>query len=132
MLVSVSGWSGPNLAFLSLRTSSCRERANWCLPTWSHAKAKLPMTMNNFALACDQVGKHQLALSLHEEVLKLRKARLGPDHPDTLTSMHNLAGAYRVANKLDEALLLYAETLKRRTAKLGADHPTTLTSMDSL
>ena len=36
----------------------------------------------------------ELALPLHEETLKLRKAKLGPDHPDTLASMNNLAAAY--------------------------------------
>ena len=36
-------------------------------------------------------GKLDRALPLHEEVLALRKAKLGPDHPDTLTSMSNLA-----------------------------------------
>ncbi len=44
--------------------------------------------------------------------LDLRKAKLGPDHPHTLTSMNNLAIAYKDAGKLDLALPLYEETLK--------------------
>ena len=32
------------------------------------------------------LGKLDLALSLFEETLKLTKAKLGPDHPDTLRS----------------------------------------------
>ena len=35
------------------------------------------------------------ALKLNEETLALQKAKLGPDHPDTLRSMHNLAICYR-------------------------------------
>jgi hypothetical protein len=46
---------------------------------------------------------------LNEELLALRKAKLGPDHPDTLMSMHNLAygcaalGRHADALKLQEA-----------------------------
>jgi hypothetical protein len=40
-----------------------------------------------------EAGKLDLALPLQEEALKLMKARLGPDHPDTLACMHNLAVA---------------------------------------
>jgi hypothetical protein len=36
-------------------------------------------------------GRTEEALELHEETLQLRKAKLGPDHPDTLKSMNNLA-----------------------------------------
>ena len=60
------------------------------------------------------------------------KAKLGPDHPDTLTSMNNLAVGYQAAGKLDKALPLFEETLALRKAKLGPDHPDTLTSMNNL
>jgi tetratricopeptide (TPR) repeat protein len=73
-----------------------------------------------------------LALTLLEETLKLTKAKLGADHPHTLTSMNNLAEGYRAAGKLDLAVPLYEETLKLRKARLGADHPDTLGSMQNL
>jgi tetratricopeptide (TPR) repeat protein len=60
------------------------------------------------------------------------KAKLGPDHPVTLTSMHNLAVGYMAAGKLDLALPLLEETVKVTKAKLGTDHLNTLTSMNSL
>ena len=72
------------------------------------------------------------SLPLLEETLKLHKAKLGPEHPDTLTSMNNLGQAYRYAGKLDLALPLLEETLKLRKAKLGPEHPNTLISMGSL
>jgi serine/threonine protein kinase len=72
------------------------------------------------------------AIALCEKALETRKARLGPDHPDTLQSMTNLAGGRQAAGKLDQALPLYEEALKRRTAKLGPDHPDTLSSMNNL
>ncbi len=64
--------------------------------------------------------------SLLEETLKATKAHLGPDHVDTLTTMHNLAGAYVWAKKPDLAASLYAETLAARKRILGPGHPNTL------
>jgi tetratricopeptide (TPR) repeat protein len=88
--------------------------------------------MNNLAVGYSATGKLALALPLLEETLRLLKARLGPDHPDTLMSMANLAMAYLDAKKLDLALPLLEETFKLSKAKLGPDHPHTLTRMDNL
>jgi tetratricopeptide (TPR) repeat protein len=57
---------------------------------------------------------------------------LGTDHPDTLTSRNNLAGAYRSAGDLKRAVRLYEMTLAARERVLGADHPDTLTSRNNL
>jgi tetratricopeptide (TPR) repeat protein len=73
-----------------------------------------------------------LALPLHEETLKLKKVTLGRQHPDTLTSMNNLAQAYQATGKLDLALPLHKETLMLRKATLGPEHPHTLASMNNL
>jgi tetratricopeptide (TPR) repeat protein len=88
--------------------------------------------MNNLALVFSDAGKLDAALPLYEETLRLQKAKLGPDHPDTLTSMSNLGNGYADAGKLDSALPLYEETLRLRKAKLGPDHPDTLASMSNL
>ena len=40
--------------------------------------------MNNLAMGYRDAGKLDQALPLFEETLKLRKAKLGPDDPDTL------------------------------------------------
>jgi len=50
---------------------------------------------------------------------------LGADHPGTLTSRNNLAGAYRAAGDLGRAIPLYEQTLADSTRVLGADHPQT-------
>ena len=47
--------------------------------------------MNNLAEAYQAAGRLSEPLPLYEETLKLCKAKLGPDHPDTLISMNNLA-----------------------------------------
>jgi hypothetical protein len=57
---------------------------------------------------------------------------LGADHPDTLTSRNNLAGAYESAGDLGRAIPLFEQTLTDRTRVLGEDHPSTLTTRNNL
>ena len=57
-------------------------------------------------------GRIAEAITLHEATLKLREAKLGPDHPDTLTSRNNLAAAYLAAGRTAEAITLFEATLK--------------------
>jgi tetratricopeptide (TPR) repeat protein len=78
------------------------------------------------------LGRAAEAIEFLEWSWATRQAKLGPDHPDTLTSMNNLAAGYRDAGKLDLALSLLEETLKLTKAKLGPDHPDTLISMRNL
>ena len=80
--------------------------------------------MNNLALGYQAAGKLDMALPLFEETLALMKAKLGPDHPDTLTSMNNLAMGYQAAGKLDKALPLYEETLALRRPSSAPTTPT--------
>ena len=78
------------------------------------------------------VGDADKGIPHLERSVALRQAELGTDHPETLTSMNNLAAGYHAAGKLDLALPLLEETLKLMTAKLGREHPFTLTSMNNL
>ena len=57
------------------------------------------------------LGEAPLAIRQHE-ALELRRAKLGPDHPDTLTSRNNLAAAYVDAGRTAEAIKLHEATLK--------------------
>jgi tetratricopeptide (TPR) repeat protein len=77
-------------------------------------------------------GQPDNALPLYEQTLEKQKVKLGPDHPDTLTSMNNLALAYWSAGQLDKALRLLEQTGEKMKAKLGPDHPWTLSSMNDL
>lgn len=78
------------------------------------------------------LGYPNEAIGLHFKARATRAALLGAEHPDTLTSMNNLASAYHEAGKNDLALPLFEEVLKLRKAKLGAEHPHTITSMGYL
>ena len=57
---------------------------------------------------------------------------LGPEHPNTLTSMNSLAGDYYSQGKYAQAEALYSQTLEIQRRVLGPEHPDTLTSMDNL
>jgi hypothetical protein len=63
------------------------------------------------------------------QVLELRKKVLGPEHPDTLTSMANLALTYSSQGRWAEAEQLEAQVLELRKKVLGPEHPDTLMSM---
>ena len=85
-----------------------------------------------------QAFSHASDLGLPYEALTLDVAvealegLLGPDHPDTLASRHNLAGAYEGAGRLGQAIALYEQVLTDRTRVLDEDHPDTLTSRHNL
>ena len=78
-----------------------------------------------------ELGAPQAAIALSGAVDHLGKI-LGDDHPQTLTSRGNLAGAYYSAGRLDEAIPLHEEVLADRVRVLGDDHPHTLTSRGNL
>jgi eukaryotic-like serine/threonine-protein kinase len=78
------------------------------------------------------LGEPGKAIVLLEKARATYQAKLGPEHPDTLRCMNNLAQAYQAAGKLDLALPLFEETLKFRKAKLGPEHPDTLASMNNV
>src|SRR5262249_40301170 len=56
------------------------------------------------------------AIPMYEEVLRLQREKLGPDHPNTLMSMNGLVGAYLDANRWTDAEVTARHCLKRREA----------------
>jgi serine/threonine protein kinase len=57
---------------------------------------------------------------------------LGPDHPDTLTAMSHLAGAYQEEGNLVEAIALCEQVRDGFVKQLGPNNPKTLTSLNNL
>ena len=57
---------------------------------------------------------------------------LGKEHPDTLTSMANLAHTYKLMDRHNEANRLMNTVVDLHTIKIGANHPFTLSAADSL
>jgi hypothetical protein len=50
--------------------------------------------MHNFGLTYSDQGKWKEAEMLQAQVLEIKQRILGPEHPNTLTSMNNLGGTY--------------------------------------
>jgi tetratricopeptide (TPR) repeat protein len=72
------------------------------------------------------------AIPLYEQNLADMVSVLGSDHPDTLTTRNNLAGAYQSAGDLGRAIPLYEQNLTETLRVLGPHHPLTLASRGNL
>ncbi|WP_250285258.1 MULTISPECIES: FxSxx-COOH system tetratricopeptide repeat protein [unclassified Frankia] len=88
---------------------------------------------------CDRTGSYlahhgrpDTALPYLRRGLALTETRLGPDHPDTLTSRNNLAGAYQTAGRVAQAIGLYEQALADSLRVLGPDHPLVVTIRGNL
>ncbi|KAJ4345915.1 uncharacterized protein N0V89_012051 [Didymosphaeria variabile] len=66
------------------------------------------------------------------QVLEGQKKELGVQHPDTLTSLNNLAVVLQDQEKYDEAEELHRKALKGSEEELGMQHPDTLQSVKNL
>jgi tetratricopeptide (TPR) repeat protein len=88
--------------------------------------------INELAFCNEQLGRRDEAIKVREQMLRLAKAKFGPDHPDTLRAMNNLASAYDAAGQREKALKLREQTLQRMQVALGPEHPDTLRVMANL
>jgi serine/threonine protein kinase/tetratricopeptide (TPR) repeat protein len=87
---------------------------------------------NALGLTYLYVSDAKLAIRQQERALELRRAKLGPEHPNTLESMNNLAAAYQAAGQLQDALPLYEAAWKLLEARFGADDLATLTALNNV
>ena len=71
-------------------------------------------------------------ISAGEAVAEDSARMLGPDHPDTLASVNNLAIACQEAGRKAEAVRLHERALAGRVRVLGPEHPDTLASRNNL
>jgi serine/threonine protein kinase/tetratricopeptide (TPR) repeat protein len=79
------------------------------------------------------LGAASLAVEVLQKAVDARKAGLGPDDPDTLITMGNLAMAYyEDSGKTAKSLPLQEEALTRAKSRLGPDHSVTLASANNL
>ncbi|MFC2032217.1 tetratricopeptide repeat protein, partial [Chloroflexota bacterium] len=71
-------------------------------------------------------GLYKEAEPLYKRALEIREKVLGPEHPDTATSLNNLAGLYNDQGLYKEAEPLYKRALEIREKVLGPEHPFTI------
>ncbi|KAF1346346.1 kinesin light chain 3 [Lizonia empirigonia] len=83
------------------------------------------------AMALYSDGRYKAAGELFVQVMETKRV-LGDEHPDTLTSMANLAATYRNQGRWNEAEKLEVQVMETRKRVLGDEHPDMLTSMANL
>jgi tetratricopeptide (TPR) repeat protein len=89
------------------------------------ARHALGVTYYHLGLFC--------AANLHlEKAYALRQQVLGPEHPEALASLHDLARVRWKQSKLAEAIAFERQALEKRRLVLGAEHKDTLFSQLNL
>jgi serine/threonine protein kinase/tetratricopeptide (TPR) repeat protein len=92
-------------------------------------QAELMATMGTVYVG---LGLYAEGEPLQRQALETRRRLLGPDHPDTLTSMDDVAETLYFAGRHADAATLHRETLASRKRVLGPGHRDTLLSMSNL
>jgi tetratricopeptide (TPR) repeat protein len=88
--------------------------------------------LNQQAVELYQQGKYNEAIPPAEKALAIFKKLLGENHPDTATSLNNLAGLYESQGRYSKAEPLYKQALAIIKAQLGDNHPLTAKSLNNL
>ena len=78
------------------------------------------------------MGDRAGARPYYERALAIKEKALGPEHPDTASSLHELAILCYHEGQLAEAARLMRRALSSFEAALGPDHPNTQTARQSL
>jgi len=77
-------------------------------------------------------GAYFQAAPLLRDALAMREKALGPEHPNTATSLNVLAALLQAQGDFGEARPLFERALAIREKTLGPDHPETATSLNNL
>ncbi|THC96058.1 hypothetical protein EYZ11_004479 [Aspergillus tanneri] len=75
----------------------------------------------------DSDGRYKEAEKLLLQVMEIQKQVLRPEHPDTLTSMANLASTYWNQGRWTETDELEVQAMEARKQVLGPEHADTST-----
>ena len=97
-----------------------------------HTSQEVLTIKQALATVATEAGDFGGAIEILKDAAEESGRLLGADHPDTLSSRNNLAGAYYAAGRLNEAIPLSEETLKALAQLLGPNHPNTLSSRNNL
>ncbi len=85
-----------------------------------------------FAKFLQYTGLYHLSETINQRLYAQNQKFLGLEHPDTLTSMANLASTIWDQGRWKEAEELEVQVMETRKRVLGLEHPSTLTSMANL
>jgi tetratricopeptide (TPR) repeat protein/tRNA A-37 threonylcarbamoyl transferase component Bud32 len=125
------GWEGGVGKDVSLR-----QALDQAAPSIGEAFAGQPeleaAVRNTLGMTYYYLGRFEAANPQLETAYTMRLERLGPDHPDTLTSLHNLAYLRWKQGQFKEAVALGRQALEGRRRVLGPEHEDTLSSQLNL
>ncbi|KAJ7033019.1 acyl transferase/acyl hydrolase/lysophospholipase [Mycena alexandri] len=91
-----------------------------------------PLVAARIALVYGEGGRWNDAEPLLVAVMETRKRVLGEEHPDTLTSITNLASTYRNQGRWNDAEALQVAVVETSKRMLGEEHPDTLMRITNL
>ncbi|KAI9766019.1 MAG: hypothetical protein M1840_007026, partial [Geoglossum simile] len=77
-------------------------------------------------------GEYAAAEKLCRSVVEEKEKVLGPEHPDTLTSVSDLGSVLESLGRYEEAEAMHRRALEGYEKVLGPEHPDTLTSVSNL
>jgi serine/threonine protein kinase/tetratricopeptide (TPR) repeat protein len=123
-----AGGQGPEVT-LRKAVESALPFVEKSFPNQPLIEARLRMTLGKSFLDLREAA---IAAEQFQAARALYATHLGPDHAETLRSMHHLAKSYRDLGRYKDALALEKETLEKRRATLGPDHPDTLCSVSGV
>jgi tetratricopeptide (TPR) repeat protein len=99
---------------------------------WDLTFSEAARLLNEAGRYLGERGQYREALPLYQRALAINEQVLGHEHPDTATSLNNLAVLYDAQGNYSEALPLYQRALAIYEQVLGPEHPKTALSLNNL
>jgi tetratricopeptide (TPR) repeat protein len=88
--------------------------------------------IDRIAYWLNYTANYASALDLYERVLSISKKELGPEHPEVVSTLNNLAVLYKSMGNYTEALPLYERALSISEKVLGQEHPSVASTLNNL
>ncbi|KAI3326626.1 hypothetical protein HD806DRAFT_532260 [Xylariaceae sp. AK1471] len=99
------------------------ERATYYRPDDEESLREWALLLCNGSCYSLQQGKYTLAETMSKQSQDTRRVLLGPEHPDTLNSMANLAFIWNSQGRDHDAFKLIEQCFHARIRVLGPEHP---------
>ncbi|NCO57361.1 MAG: tetratricopeptide repeat protein [Deltaproteobacteria bacterium] len=89
-------------------------------------------TLNQEATDLYRAGQYDRGVVVAKKALEVAEKNVGPNHPDVVQSLNNLAALYRAQGQHAQAEPLSRRSLAIDEKALGPDHPDVATSFENL
>ena len=119
------------LAPLHTKNRSIQTLSDSGIPT-SHPFSPLVLLTALAYFRYGALADYEKAKALFERALSIREKLQGTNHPDTATSINDLARVLQTHGNLDRAQSLFERALTIREKILGSEHPDTATTLNDL